>query len=424
MTVISKLHIENVKRVLNVTIEPESGSPLVVIGGTNGNGKSSVLDSIAYLFAGEKSIPEKPIRSGAKSATIEADLTPNQDGVSLTLRRKFTSSGSTLEVFEKSVNGQRKLQSPQAVLSALFSRVAFDPEAFRSMKLPEQVECLRMVSGLDTSEIDAKIKEQIETRKILNRRKTESQAKANGLPFHPDAPEKEISTEALERQMAAAWEFEKKRASLLREIDGHKDGLRSANKAIEELEAKLAERRAFVAAATEKIEKAKQSLDSLVVCTFDAKDLKAANDQNEKYRANAVKAAAIAEAERAKADHEQSEREIEELRIQREKIVASASWPVEGLSIESDCVTYKGVPFAQLSSAEQIRIATTIGFASNPGLRVCLIRHGSLLDHQSLQIVSDVAVEYSGQVFVERVSEGSECTVVMHDGAIREGEPS
>ena len=53
MTVkINSLEVENVKRVKAVALEPaESG--LTVIGGRNGQGKTSVLDAIAWALGGD-----------------------------------------------------------------------------------------------------------------------------------------------------------------------------------------------------------------------------------------------------------------------------------------------------------------------------------------------------------------------------------
>ena len=61
---INKLEIENVKRVKAVTLEP-SPSGLTIIGGNNRQGKSSVLDSIAWALGGNKFRPSEPQREGS-----------------------------------------------------------------------------------------------------------------------------------------------------------------------------------------------------------------------------------------------------------------------------------------------------------------------------------------------------------------------
>ena len=50
---INQLEIENVKRVKAVKIEPTANG-LTVIGGRNSQGKTSVLDSIAWALGGDR----------------------------------------------------------------------------------------------------------------------------------------------------------------------------------------------------------------------------------------------------------------------------------------------------------------------------------------------------------------------------------
>ena len=64
---ISKLEIENVKRVRAVKMEP-SKDGLTIIGGDNGQGKTSVLDSIAWALGGDKFRPSQPGREGSVTA--------------------------------------------------------------------------------------------------------------------------------------------------------------------------------------------------------------------------------------------------------------------------------------------------------------------------------------------------------------------
>ena len=65
MTVkINKLEIENVKRVKAVTIEPTSNG-LTILGGNNNQGKTSILDAIAWALGGNKYKPSKAARDGS-----------------------------------------------------------------------------------------------------------------------------------------------------------------------------------------------------------------------------------------------------------------------------------------------------------------------------------------------------------------------
>ena len=55
---INKLEIENVKRIKAVKIEPTKDG-LTIIGGKNNQGKTSVLDSIAWALGGERFVPPR-----------------------------------------------------------------------------------------------------------------------------------------------------------------------------------------------------------------------------------------------------------------------------------------------------------------------------------------------------------------------------
>jgi hypothetical protein len=61
---IDSLELENVKRVRAVELRPGRDG-LTVIGGRNGQGKSSVLDAIMWALGGERYRPDEPTRRGA-----------------------------------------------------------------------------------------------------------------------------------------------------------------------------------------------------------------------------------------------------------------------------------------------------------------------------------------------------------------------
>ena len=67
---INKLEIENVKRIKAVKIEPTANG-LTIVGGKNNQGKTSVLDSIAWALGGEK---YRPSQAQRKDSTIPPTL--------------------------------------------------------------------------------------------------------------------------------------------------------------------------------------------------------------------------------------------------------------------------------------------------------------------------------------------------------------
>ena len=81
---------------------------------------------------------------------------------------------------------------------------------------------------------------------------------------------------------------------------------------------------------------------------------------------------------------------------------------------------FRSIPFSQASEAEKIKASMAIGLALNPQLRVLLIRDGSLLDSDSLKTIGEMAANADAQIWIERVGDGDEVSVVIEDGAVVE----
>lgn len=64
MIKINRFELENVKKIKAVTLSP-SENGLTVIGGKNGQGKTSVLDAIAWALGGARFAPDEPMREGS-----------------------------------------------------------------------------------------------------------------------------------------------------------------------------------------------------------------------------------------------------------------------------------------------------------------------------------------------------------------------
>ena len=105
---IINLQAENIKRLKAVEITPQGNA--VVLGGENGAGKSSVLDSIMMALGGGRTICEQPIRDGETRASIRLDLGK------YVVERKFTKGKSYLTVTQ--ADGA-EIKSPQAMLDEL-----------------------------------------------------------------------------------------------------------------------------------------------------------------------------------------------------------------------------------------------------------------------------------------------------------------
>ena len=106
MVTINKLEIENVKRVKAVKLEP-SATGLTIVGGNNNQGKTSVLDAIAWALGGNKYKPSQAQREGSTIPPILKITLSN----GLVVER--SGKNSTLKVIDPSGNkaGQNLLDS-------------------------------------------------------------------------------------------------------------------------------------------------------------------------------------------------------------------------------------------------------------------------------------------------------------------------
>src|SRR5690242_18915275 len=209
---IVSLQAENVKRLIAVEIRPDGN--LVEITGKNGQGKTSVLDSIWWALTGTTHIQAAPIRKGADKARIVLDL--GEIIVTRTFSRK-ESGGATTSIVVENAEGAR-FPSPQRMLDALLGELTFDPLAFARMKPKEQFEQLRrFVPGVDFVAIENANRGDFERRTELNRFAKQELAAAQAIVVVPGTPEELVDESALVTELERAGEhnadIERRRAN-------------------------------------------------------------------------------------------------------------------------------------------------------------------------------------------------------------------
>lgn len=410
---IVRLQSSNVKRLRCVEIRPDGS--LIIVGGKNGSGKSSCLDSVAYALAGKRAIPAEPIRRGETEAEIVVELDD------LIVRRRFTAKGSHLEVTSKDGVTQR---SPQALLDRLVGELTFDPLAFSRQDPKTQLNTLEALVGLDLSDFDNRRESAYEERRSVNRDLKNAEARLQDTPHHADAPEAEVSVaelaEELERRRATNQANREKNV-LLGEARQEAADLRDE---IMTLEKRLATLRAEL---EQRIEDGKAL--AAEVAALDDEDeqeirerIAGAEDANRKVRENVAHAALGADQERLREESEHLSKKIAAIDTAKEKAVSDAAMPIDGLGLSESGVTLNGLPLEQAASSEQLRVSVAIGLALNPELRVLLVRDGSLLDEDSLRLVAEMAEAADAQVFVECVDPKDPSAIILEDGAIKASE--
>lgn len=416
MKIIS-LKAENVKRLKAVEIVPDGNT--VIVSGRNGQGKTSVLDSIWLALGGGNAAKDsqttQPIRDGAKRANVVLDLGD------IKVTRSWTAAGNmTLKVEGKD---GAVYKSPQGLLDSMTGKLSFDPLAFSRMAPEDQRKTLigLVDLGFDPDEMDRKIKAVYDERTAVNRDMKALEARISGLgAIDPSLPTEEVSlTELLEEAKEAAQHIsdnERMRSDLAsrrakaetmqRELKALRDELERKEKIFQE----TVESGRQLAAAVELLEDP---------------DLEAINakiggmeEVNRNVREANQARALVSEAEALKRAADEKTALLEGMREQKSNALAAAKFPIDGLGFDEAGVTFRGVPFAQCSSAERMKVSLSIAAALNPTIRVIRVNDGSLLDSESMAEVERMAAERDMQVWVERVDETGKVGIVIEDGEI------
>lgn len=429
MSKIIQLSAENVKRLHAVHITPNGH--LVVVGGKNGQGKTSVLDTIAMAFGGADEIPAMPVRRGEKKASIVIDLGD------IIVRRTFTAQeggGATSSLVVENKDKMRA-SAPQAILDKLTGKVTFDPLAFATMDPVKQAATLKRLVGLDLSGLDAQRQKLYNERTLVNRDHDREQSRASFMPEHADAPVEEVSVTDIvaERDLAVAHNSEQVELAATRDTSSKifidlQNSISATDSEIKNVEVTLQQlrtKRDQLAADLPVLEAAAKDANN-ALAAFKPVDLapinlKLANAEkvNAAVRAKKAKAEALKGVQAIKAKADALTIQIEQIDREKDARLAATKFPVPGLSFTADgSVAFNGVPFDQASAAERMRVSVAIAAAMNPKLRVMLVRDASLLDEEGLAQLAKLAEEFDLQVWAERVGKGSECSVIIEDGSV------
>ena len=411
MSHIVALEVQNVKRLTAVSVKPNGA--LVVVGGRNAQGKTSVLDAIMMALGGEKGIPNEPLRRGADKGQVVVEL---DDG--MIVRRTFTpGGGGALTVTNK--EGAR-YGSPQKLLDALTGKLTFDPLAFSRMDRKAQAQTLRDLIGLDFSDLDGKRKAAFDERTDANREVKRIEGALAKLPPVPEGtPEQEVLIDEL------ATELER-RKMLNQVMRGNAHDLEAMRARAVVIKDQITDLEEQLAAVTDQ----GKLLAARVAAAVELDESEVLEQMRALQTTNAA-ARTLAERRRLQADLDaQSERamdltgKIQSIDDAKREATEAAAMPIEGLAFDESGVTLNGLPLDQASGAEQLRASVAIGLAMHPKLKVLLVRDGSLLDEDGMRLVAEMAHEAQAQVWLERVGKDEATTVLIEDGAVVAAEPA
>ena len=419
--------VRDFKRIREVTVSPDADRFLLLVGGNNAQGKSSLLDALTAAFGGKGALPAEAVRRGAERAEIVVEL----DGGRYRIARTVAPSGdSKLEV----TGPDGRIAKPQAWLDQLVAARFLDPLAFLSSSPKEQRKTLAALVGLDLDGFERERKALYDERTATGRVLIAAQAELGRLPAPTPRPPEARSQATIRADLDA---IEAERLAMVEE-QARRRMVRAAHKDLttqaDRLRAEIERLQGQLATLEQRIEVSQRALD---LDTASAEpdpgklDARCAELRKEAVLAEQLarwEATHEALAGRRRAAEEQVARQaaerdrltaaLEAVDQRRAAALAAAEMPVPDLGVTDDGLTLAGIPFDQASQSERLRTALAIAMRLSPNIRDIWIRDGSLLDEDALAELHTQAMFADCRLWIERVGERDEGAIVIRDGRV------
>jgi DNA repair exonuclease SbcCD ATPase subunit len=407
---INKLEIENVKRVKAVKIEP-TPTGLTIVGGRNNQGKTSVLDAIAWALGGNKFRPSQPEREGSVVPPYLHIVLSN----GLIVERK--GKNSDLKVIDP--NGQK---GGQQLLDSFIEELALDLPKFMNASNKEKANILLRIIGVGDQlyELEQKEQELYNRRHAIGQIADQKEKFAKEQPYYPDAPKEPISASDLIRQQQEI---------LARNGENQRKRMR-VQQIQQEFEAQGREVARLMAMLNAAQEKYTQLQNDLAIAQKDAMDLvdestaeleaniQQIDEINRKVRANLDKDKAEEDARMYRQQYNALTTEIEAVRKQKIDLLANTNLPLPGLSVEDGELVFNGQKWDNMSGSEQLRVATAIVRRLKPQCGFVLLDKLEQMDLDTLREFGQWLEQEGLQAIATRVSTGDECSIIIEDGYI------
>lgn len=400
---INRLEIENVKRVKAISLEPAADG-LTIIGGNNNQGKTSVLDAIAWALGGDKYRPSQAQREGSV-------IPPNLHIVmnnGLVVERK--GKNSTLKVTDP--NGEK---GGQQLLNEFVEQLALDLPKFMEASGKEKAAVLLNIIGVgdQLTVLEKQEKEQYNERQAIGRIADQKEKYAKEQPFFPNVPAEPVSPSELIRQqqaiLAQNGENQRKRQRL------HQ--LEQEYQTVTDQLAELLQKQTSLEADLKIARTSAQGLEDQSTAELET-SIANIEEINRKVRANLDKEKAEEDAREYRRQYEQLTKEIENTRKSKTELLKNAELPLPELSVEEGELVYKGQRWDNMSGSDRLKVATAIVRKLNPKCGFVLLDKLEQMDLVTLKEFGEWLEAEGLQAIATRVSTGGECSVIIEDGCI------
>ena len=415
MTVtINRLEIENVKRIKAVKIEP-SATGLTIVGGNNNQGKTSVLDAIAWALGGNKYKPSQAQREGSQVPPTLKIVMSN----GLIVERK--GKNASLKVIDP--NGQK---GGQQLVDSFVEELAINLPKFMESTPKEKADTLLQIIGVGNrlAELELKENELYNNRHAIGVIADQKEKFAKEQEYYPDAPKELVSISELIQQQQAILAKNGENARKRQNVDTIQMQYSNAEANVSRLQEELAK-------AIDERDKFKQDLaiaqkDAMELHDESTAEIEAniqqIDDINRKVRANLDKEKAEEDAKEIRQQYNALSVEIEDVRKQKRDLLTNADLPLEGLSVEDGELLYLGQRWDNMSGSQQLQVATAIVRKLKPECGFVLIDKLEQMDQVTLKEFGEWLKREGLQAIATRVSTGDECSIIIDDGYSVENE--
>lgn len=416
---INSLEIENVKRIKAVMIEP-TASGLTVIGGGNGEGKTSVLDAIAWALGGENYRPSAAQREGS--------MVPPRLHVVLSNGIVVDRAGKNSALKVSDPEGKR---AGQLLLNEFISQFALDLPRFMKAAPKEKANILLKTIGVgdELFVIEQKESQAYQERLAVGRIADQKKKHAAEMPVYDGVPDQPVSAAELIRQqqdiLARNGEKARIRANAdeaERRAEMAKAELVQAESLMEETKARLDRAIAAYNKACEDKETAFYDADNAGADESTAEleaSIQEIDEINRKVRANLDKEKAEDEAAEYTRQYDALTESIGKLRADKIALLEGAGLPLPGLSVEDGELTYNGQKWDNMSGSEQLMVSAAIVRKLNPECGFILMDKLEQMDLTTLQNFGKWLEAEGLQAIATRVSTGGECDIIIEDGYVK-----
>lgn len=413
---INSFELENVKRIKAIQLEP-SEKGLTIIGGDNAQGKTSVLDAIAWALGGNKYKPSKPTREGSSvPAALKIVLS---NGIIVERKGK----AGALKVTDPS-----GLKGTQGLLDSFINEFALDLPKFMQMNDKDKSATLLKVIGVgdQLDELEQKEKAFYQNRTETGRIKDRKKKAYENMPVFEEAPEALLDIKELLAQQQKIQKVNADNERIRQEAKNKAMNASYLKQKLDDIEkeylkAKEASEKAFMEA-----KEASAELDSLIDIDTSSieEQISSIEEINTKVRANFERKKAYKEYEELQSEYDDYTAALNDVKEQKVKLLDNADLPLEGLSVEEGRLTYLGQNWDNMSGSQQLKVATAICKAINPKCGFVLLDKLEQMDMKTLNEFGSWLEKEGLQAIATRVSQGDECSVIIEDGYIKKEEPT